>query len=222
MSPRRQKLLARVNWFHQSSLKHITEQIPGNKFYFKGGRYRQVSLYMNLRLYVCFLVIFDTLQCCYLYIWPSKHPLIAKSTGPKWGPSGVDRTQVGPHVGLMNLALWVRLWCDFNTLLEFSGRSDWFWLVYWITYWGRVTHIFVSKLYHHWFRYWLVSYTAPNHYLNQCWDIVSWTTGTNCSDIIIEIQTFSFKKMHLKMSSGKWRPFCLGLNVIMCAESLGT
>ena len=38
--------------------------------------------------------------------------------------------------------------------------------------------------------------------------------GTNFSEILIEIYTFSFKKMHLKMSSGKWRPFCLGLNVL--------
>ena len=35
--------------------------------------------------------------------------------------------------------------------------------------------------------------------------------GTNCSEILIEIYTFSFKKMHLEMSSGKWRLFCLGL-----------
>ena len=38
--------------------------------------------------------------------------------------------------------------------------------------------------------------------------------GTNCSDILIEIRAFSFKKMRLKISSGKWRPFCLGLNVL--------
>ena len=36
--------------------------------------------------------------------------------------------------------------------------------------------------------------------------------GTNSSQIILEIQTFSFGKMHLKMSSGKWQPFCLWLN----------
>ena len=36
----------------------------------------------------------------------------------------------------------------------------------------------------------------------------------NFSEILIEIHAFSFKKMHLKMSSGKWRPFCLGLNVL--------
>ena len=39
--------------------------------------------------------------------------------------------------------------------------------------------------------------------------------GTNFSEILIGIQTFSFKKMHLKMSSAKWRPLCLGLNVLI-------
>ena len=38
--------------------------------------------------------------------------------------------------------------------------------------------------------------------------------GTNFSGMSIEIHTFSFKKIHLKMSSGKWRPFCLGLNML--------
>ena len=31
-------------------------------------------------------------------------------------------------------------------------------------------------------------------------------SGTNFSEILIEIDVFSFKKMHLKMSSAKWRP----------------
>ena len=39
--------------------------------------------------------------------------------------------------------------------------------------------------------------------------------GTNFSEILIRIQTFSFRKMHLKMSSAKWPPFCLGLNLLM-------
>ena len=34
------------------------------------------------------------------------------------------------------------------------------------------------------------------------------------SVILFEIRKFSFKKMHLKMSFAKWRPFCLGLNVL--------
>ena len=41
--------------------------------------------------------------------------------------------------------------------------------------------------------------------------------GTNFSEILIGIQTFSFKKMHLTMSSANWRPFCLGLNVLTVA-----
>ena len=38
--------------------------------------------------------------------------------------------------------------------------------------------------------------------------------GTNFSENSIEILTFSFTKMRLKVSSAKWRPFCLGLNVL--------
>ena len=34
------------------------------------------------------------------------------------------------------------------------------------------------------------------------------------SKILIEFHMFSIKKMHLKMSSAKWRPFCFGLNVL--------
>ena len=39
--------------------------------------------------------------------------------------------------------------------------------------------------------------------------------GTNLSQILIEILTFSFKKMHLWVSSAKRRPFCRGLNVLI-------
>ena len=41
------------------------------------------------------------------------------------------------------------------------------------------------------------------------------TLGTTFSEIVIEIRIFSFKKMGLKVSSAKWRPSCLGLNVLM-------
>ena len=39
--------------------------------------------------------------------------------------------------------------------------------------------------------------------------------GANFSEILIEILTFSFKKMRLKVSSAKWRTFCLGRNVLI-------
>ena len=39
---------------------------------------------------------------------------------------------------------------------------------------------------------------------------------TNFSEILIGIETFPFKKMHLKMSSVEWYPFCLSLNLLTC------
>ena len=51
----------------------------------------------------------------------------------------------------------------------------------------------------------------PRHYLKQCWHTVDWTLGINFSAIAIEINTFLFKKMHLKMLSAKWRLFHLSL-----------
>ena len=47
----------------------------------------------------------------------------------------------------------------------------------------------------------------PSHFQNQRWNIVSCTL-INSSEIRIKIQNFSFMKLFLKMSSGKWWPFC--------------
>ena len=43
-----------------------------------------------------------------------------------------------------------------------------------LTHWGRVNHICVSKLSHHWFRKWLVARSVPSHYLSQCWYTMNW------------------------------------------------
>ena len=83
-----------------------------------------------------------------------------------------------------------------------------------LTHWGRVTHICVVKL----------TIIGSDNGLapGRCQAII-WTNdgmlsigplGTNFSEILIGIQTFSFKKMEFKMSSSKWLPFCLGLNVL--------
>ena len=48
-----------------------------------------------------------------------------------------------------------------------------------------------------------------------CWDMC-WKKGlieAHFSEILIGSQIFLLNKMHLKMSSGKWRPSCLGLIV---------
>ena len=69
-------------------------------------------------------------------------------------------------------------------------------------------HISISKL----------NGLSPGHRQAIIWTIAGilliGPLGTNSSEILIEMHTFSFKKMHLNMSSGKWRPFYLGLNVL--------
>ena len=84
-----------------------------------------------------------------------------------------------------------------------------------LTHWGRVTHICLSKLAIIGSDYGL----APGRRQTIIWTnygiLLIGPLGTNFSEILVGIQTFSFKKMHLKMSSTKWRPFCLGLNVLL-------
>ena len=38
--------------------------------------------------------------------------------------------------------------------------------------------------------------------------------GTNFSEILIQLPAFSSKKISLKVSTAKWRIFCLGINVL--------
>ena len=40
----------------------------------------------------------------------------------------------------------------------------------------------------------------------------------NVSEMLIEMHTFLFTKMHVKMSSAKWRPFYLGLNMLTTSK----
>ena len=82
------------------------------------------------------------------------------------------------------------------------------------THWGRVTHICVSQL----------TIIGSNNGLSpgrrqaiirtNAGILLIRSLGTNFSEILNENHTFSFKKRHLKMSSAKWWPFCLGLNVL--------
>ena len=90
-----------------------------------------------------------------------------------------------------------------------------------LTHWGRVTHIRVGKL---------TIIVSDNGLSPGRRQAIIWTNvgillirllGTNFSEILIGIETFSFKKMYLKMSSAKWRPFCLGLNVLTVSPDFG-
>ena len=88
-----------------------------------------------------------------------------------------------------------------------------------LTHWGRVTQVCISKL---------ATIGSDDHLSPGGCQAITWTNagtlliaplGTNFSEILIKIYAFLFKKMHLKMSSGKWRPFCLGLNVLIKTDS---
>ena len=83
-----------------------------------------------------------------------------------------------------------------------------------LTHWGRVTQICVSNLTIIGSDYGL----SPDRRQAIIWTnagiLLIGPLGTNFSEILSDVQSFSFKKMHLKMSSAKWRPFYLGLNVL--------
>ena len=83
-----------------------------------------------------------------------------------------------------------------------------------LTHWGRMTHICIGKL---------TIIASDNGLLAGRHQAIIWAIAgillmgpldTNFSETLIGIQTFSFKKMHLKISYAKWRPFCRGLNVL--------
>ena len=85
---------------------------------------------------------------------------------------------------------------------------------YTLTHGGRVTHMYVNKL----------TIRGPDNVLSSDRrPVIIWTNsglllisnlGTNFSENTSEIHIFSFSKMSLKISSAKWPPFCLGLNVL--------
>ena len=89
-----------------------------------------------------------------------------------------------------------------------------------INSWGRVTHICVVILTSNGSDNGLSPGRRQTIICTNAGMLLIRPFGTNLSEILIGIQTFSFKKMHLKMSSAKWRPFFLGLNVLIIATSL--
>ena len=83
-----------------------------------------------------------------------------------------------------------------------------------LTYWGQMTHKCINKL---------TTIDSDNGSSPDRHQAVISTNadilligpfGTNFREILFGIQTFSFKKIHLKMSSVKCQPFCFGLNVL--------
>ena len=83
-----------------------------------------------------------------------------------------------------------------------------------LTHWGRVMHICVGNLT-------IISSDnglSPGRHQAIIWTdagiLLIWPLATNFSEILIKIRTVSFKKMRLKVLPVKWRPICIGLNVL--------
>ena len=106
----------------------------------------------------------------------------------------------------------MRIWNNIWHLKSYKLTADT--TVSILTHWVWVTHICVTEL----------TTIGSDNGLSPGWcQAVIWNNaglllieplGTNFSDISMGIQTFLFKKMHLNMSSAKWRPFCPSLNVL--------
>ena len=122
---------------------------------------------------------------------------------------------VNEATGLRVMFLILFVWADSTALPKSYDCTGWMPLCQMLTHWGRETHICVSEHAN------IGSDNGLSPYRRQA---IIWTNagilliepvGTNFNEILIEIHTFSFKRMHFKVSSGKWRPFCLGLNVLI-------
>ena len=106
---------------------------------------------------------------------------------------------------------FLRFYCD--KMMKRFGEIERQWNISSLNL-GRVTHICVSRL----------TITGSDNGVSPGRrQAIIWTNagilllgplGTNFSENSIEILTFSFMKKRLKVSSAKWRPFCLGLNVL--------
>ena len=143
-------------------------------------------------------------------------PLISNSIGPTWGPSGANRTQVGP----MNLAIWGSTWLDILILWANSYKIS-----------GWNMNIKDHLIYSLWgMQLWHLSCPAealietmalnvcqsaglllvqvtncmtPSYYLIQCLLVVDWILR-NKMQWHLSWNTNIYKKSHLKISSSKW------------------
>ena len=93
-------------------------------------------------------------------------------------------------------------------------------LVYTLIHWGRVTHLCVD---------YLTIIGSDNGLSPGRRQAIIWINagilligplGINFREMLIEIKTFPFKKMRLKVSSAKRWPFCFGINVLICYINL--
>ena len=77
-----------------------------------------------------------------------------------------------------------------------------------------LTHCYALQTHFSTAREWLVAWTAPSHYLNQCWDIVNWILGNKLQwnfnhNSNIFIQENAFENVVCEMASILSQPQCV-------------
>ena len=143
-----------------------------------------------------------------------EHRIMTAMRNLSWGTIIITDLAVHRSVGITTILLfYVFQWIGVGTIPRCMMKYGI------LTHWGRVTHICVSKVTI------IVSDNglSPGRRQAIIWNnagiLLIGTLGTNFSEILIEILTFSFKKMGLKVSSAKRQPFSLGLNVLIVLDS---
>ena len=117
-------------------------------------------------------------------------------------------------LALYDKPLCYAVWCCCNTVNFLTNIHKRHPIAHLLTHWGRVMHICIGKL---------IIIGSDNGLSPDRRQAIIWTNAellsigplrTYFSENLIKMQQFSLKKMHVKMSSAKWRLFCLGLNVL--------
>ena len=181
---------------------------PGHhaEAYMKKSILRNDDIYLRVVAIYRLWVVHDIHKCLVVILWTLVNTGYGTISCNRW------RTGVDKHSNNVDFLLPIERcisssahgYHHWGSVLRRHGPE--------LSHWGRVTHICVSKLT-------IIGSDnglAPGrHQAIICTNagiLLIGPLGTNFIEILIAIETFSFKKKHLKMSSGKCRPFCLGLN----------
>ena len=172
--------------------------IPGNIYYKCRWRPSGPTL---LKRFTCY--IFQREHNIYLHFMSLPHIYLVPVV------EILAQVQHGPTYSTYSISWLLMSW----RRKEPGHQQPWYWpSPRTLTHWGRVTHLCVVKL---------ATIGSDNGLSPGRLHAIIWTNagillirtlGTNFSEILGEIHSFSFKKMRLKMSSAKWRLFGLGLN----------
>ena len=84
------------------------------------------------------------------------------------------------NVGLISHAIdlsisWEMMTSPNGNIFRVTGPVNSLHKGQWLTHLPLVPPISISWSDGLWFRWWLVAYSAPSHYMNPCWVIVNWT-----------------------------------------------